>query len=101
MRLRGGFDFPTVKAAEAEFEAILNAGAAGDPVLGDDGEVLDALYRDYCAATGWRLDSEPVGYVRDWQRGAGYTTKCFHAEFDDGSRVPFSYRKAVAAVART
>lgn len=99
VELRNGLKFAKAGDANAFFKGILNNGDLKAYLTGEDVDVVDALFRDYCAATGWDLPGEPEGYFRDWNMAEDRATRSFYVEFVSGETDDFSYIKAVRAVA--
>ena len=94
-----GMKFDKAGDARNYFQAILNGGEMQTPLSGTERTAVDALFRDYCAATEWRMPSEPVNYFRDWVRAEGRSTKGFYVKYANGDIDDFSYIKAVREVA--
>lgn len=94
-----GLKFDKAGDAQRHFQAILNDGDMQAPLTGAEHTAVDVLFRDYCAATGWPMLDEPVGYFRGWVRAEGRSTKGFHVRYANGNAHDFSYIKAVRAVA--
>jgi len=94
-----GMKFDKAGDAQRHFQAILNDGEMQTPLSDTEHTAVDALFRDYCAATEWPMPDEPVGYFRDWVRAEGRSTKGFYVKYSNGEVDDFSYIKAVRAVA--
>ena len=99
VELRNGLKFSKAGDAEEYFRRILNDEKLRDYLVGDERAAVDALFRDYCAATDWKMPAEPEQYFRDWNKAPERTTKSFFVEFDNGELNDFSFIKAVRAVA--
>jgi hypothetical protein len=97
--LRTGRAFATVTAAKEYFSRILNSRELKQECCGDDLADVRAVYEDYCAKTGWELQSSPTSFYPTHDRGLGYTTRCFGVTFDDGTTGNFSMDKALRAIA--
>jgi len=52
---------------------------------GDELADIRAVYEDYCAKTGWNLQSPPASFYPTYDRGPGYTTRCYGVIFEDGT----------------
>lgn len=90
--------FRSIAAARERCRKILSGGRPGTEVIGDDAEFLKALLDarpDKIAEIGAR---QIVRFWRDVQPGPFTQTRCFYAELDDGSRVDFSFEKALANI---
>lgn len=99
VKLRNGRNFSKAGDAEDFYQAILNTGDLRVALIGAEHEAVDALFRDYCAATEWAMPSEPVEFYRDLNRSHERTTKSLFVRFEDGETDDFSYIKAIKAVA--
>lgn len=99
VRLRNGQNFNKAGDAGVHFKAILNNGELRADLIGEEHSSVDALFRDYCAATDWTMPDEPKRYFRDWNQAEDRTTKSFYVEYKGGATDDFSYVKAVRAVA--
>lgn len=97
--LRNGLSFDKAGNANSFFQNILNNGELKLDLVGEERAAVDALFRDYCAATDWQMPGEPQQYYRDWNRAEGRTTKSFYVKYDNGNVDDFSYIKAVRKVA--
>ena len=60
--LRTGRAFGTVTAANEHFALILNGQGLKQEFSGDELADIRAVYEDYCAKTGWNLQSPPACY---------------------------------------
>lgn len=94
-----GMKFDKAGDAREYFQGILNNGEMQTLLRDVEHMDVDALFRDYCAATEWQMPEEPTGYFRDWVRAEGRSTKGFHVRYASGKVDDFSYIKAVRAVA--
>jgi hypothetical protein len=99
VQFSNGMKFDKAGDAREHFQAILNGGEMQSILSGAEHAAVDTLFRDYCAATEWRMPDEPVGYFRDWVRAEGRSTKGFYVKYANGETDDFSYIKAVRAVA--
>lgn len=99
VHLRNGESFDKAGDAGDRFKAILNDGELRSDLVGEEHRSVDALFRDYCAATNWDMPGEPKRYFRDWNKAEDRTTKSFYVEYHGGETDDFSYVKAVRAVA--
>ncbi len=97
--LRTGRAFATVTAAKEYFSRILNGRELNQEFGGDELTDVRAVYEDYCAKTGWELQSSPASFYPAQDRGPGYTTRCFGVTFEDGTTGNFSMDKALRAIA--
>jgi hypothetical protein len=93
------FEFESITAGKAHFDKILKETELGTRVPAQAFRELKALYEEYCRKTNWPSNSPPVGFFPMYERGKGYTTRCFGVEFEDGSKDRFSLDKALSAVA--
>jgi hypothetical protein len=96
--LRTGRDFATVTAAKEYFSKILNGRDLKQEFGGDELADVRAAYEDYCAKTGWELQSPPASFYPTHDRSPGYTTRCFGVTFEDGTTSKFSMDKALRAI---
>ena len=99
LTLRSGQHFEKAGDAEFYFQQILNGGELRVCLIDDEHTAIDALFRDYCAATEWTMPGVPLGYFRDINRVNERITKSFYVKYDRGEPDDFSYIKAVRAVA--
>jgi hypothetical protein len=97
--LRTGRAFGTVTAANEHFALILNGRGLKQEFSGDELADIRAVYEDYCAKTGWNLQSPPASFYPTYDRGPGYTTRCYAVIFEDGTTGNFSMEKALRAIA--
>lgn len=101
--LSNGMTFSEIGIAQQFFKKILHAETVGVDVNGVDFSLLEALYRDYCAATSWPLSARICAFTRGIESqiraGKKIKTKCFFAKFSDGSEQSFSYLKACSKIA--
>ena len=97
--LRTGRVFGTVTAAKEHFTQILNVQELMQEFTGDELADIHAIYDDYCAKTGWKLQSLPASFYPAHDRGPGYTTRCYGVTFEDGTTSNFSMEKALRAIA--
>lgn len=97
--LRNGQNFDKAGDAWDHFKTILNNGELRVDLIGEEFRSIDALFRDYCAATNWVMPGDPKRYFRDWNQAEDRTTKSFYVEYEGGEKDDFSYVKAVRAVA--
>jgi len=97
--LRTGRAFGTVTAANEHFALILNGRGLKQEFSGDELADIRAVYEDYCAKTGWNLQSPPASFYPTYDRGPGYTTRCYGVTFEDGTTGNFSMEKALRAIA--
>lgn len=97
--LSTGRTFPTVTAAKEHFAQILNGQELKKTFSGEDLADIRAVYADYCAKTGWASPSAPASFHPTYDRGPGYTTRCFGVMFEDGTTGNFSMDKALRAIA--
>ena len=97
--LRTGRNFATVTAAKEYFARILSGRELRQEFCGDELADVHAVYEDYCAKTGWELQSPPASFYPAHDRGPGYTTRCFGVTFEDGTTGNFSMDKALRAIA--
>lgn len=93
-----GIAFPTMGAAITHAQTILYAGPPGTEITGSDAEFVEALLG---ARADKLLDLQGMNvirYLRDWQDqtiAERDWTVCFWAELEDGTRVHFSFKKAI------
>jgi len=99
VQLGSGINFAKAGDANEHFRVILNGGDLREYLVGEERDAVDALYRDYCAATNYLMPAEPEQYFRDWNRAEDRTTMSFYVEYDNGEIDDFSYLKAVKSVA--
>lgn len=97
--LSSGLSFDQAGNANAFYREILNNGELGAYLSGEAAAAVDALFKDYCAATNWQMPGQPEKYLRDWNMAEKRATRSFYVEYADGERDDFSYIKAVRAVA--
>jgi hypothetical protein len=97
--LGNGLSFASITAGKAHFEPVLKNTALDSHVTAKEFEELKSLYEEYCRKTNWPLSSPPAAFYPTYERGAGYTTRCFGIKFEDGSTGRFSLDKALTAVA--
>jgi hypothetical protein len=76
--LRNGLSFDKAGDANSFFQSILNGGELRSYLAVQEHAAVDALFRDYCAATTWTMPGEPEQYFRDWNRAEGRTTRSFY-----------------------
>lgn len=81
------------------FSLILNGRDLKQAFGGEELADIRAVYEDYCAKTGWALQSRPASFYPAHDRGPGYTTRCFGVTFEDGKTGNFSMDKALRAIA--
>jgi hypothetical protein len=93
--LRTGRTFATVTAAKEYFSRMLNSRELKQEFSGEELAEIRAVYEDYCARTGWDLQSRPVSFYPTHDRGRGYTTRCYGVTFEDGTTGNFSMGKAL------
>ncbi len=96
--LRTGRTFTSVTAAKEYFSGILIGRELRQELDDDDLADVRAVYEDYCAKTGWKLQSPPASFYPTHDRGPGYTTRCFGVTFEDGTTGNFSMDKALRAI---
>ena len=99
LTLRSGQHFEIAGDAELYFRQILNGGDVRVRLTDDEHIAVDALFRDYCAATEWTMPGVPLEYFRDFNLVEERTTKSFYVKYDRGEPDNFSYIKAVRAIA--
>jgi hypothetical protein len=99
INLGGNLRFDSVSSGKTHFDKILKDTPMDTHVTPQEFNELRALYEAYCRKTNWPLNSPPAAFYPTYERGAGYTTKCFAVRFDDGSEGRFSLDKALRAVA--
>lgn len=97
--LATGRTFPTVAAAKKHFAEVLKDQPVKEAFSGADLVDIRVIYIDYCARTDWALPSHPASFYPTYDRGPGYTTKCFGVTFEDGTTGKFSMDKALRAIA--
>jgi hypothetical protein len=97
--LKTGRTFPTVTAAKKHFDLVLDGRELKQEFTGDELADIRSVYEDYCAKTGWHLQSPPASFHPTHDRGPGYTTRCFGVTFEDGTTDKFSMEKALRAIA--
>jgi hypothetical protein len=97
--LRTGRAFATVTAAKEYFSRILDGRELKQEFRGNELADVRAVYEDYCAKTGWELQSSLASFYPAHDRGPGYTTRCFGVTFEDGTTGNFSMDKALRAIA--
>ena len=93
-----GVAYGSKLAAIREASRILNAGPPGSPVEGEDINFVEALLSARADKTLDLHGLNPVRYERDWQDQRIATqrwTLCFWAVLEDGTRVDFSFMKAI------
>lgn len=91
--------FKTVSAAREHFAALLKGQELRAAFSGVDAADIRAAYEAYCAKTNWKLESPPASFYPTYDRGPGYTTRCYGVTFDDGNEANFSMDKALSAIA--
>jgi hypothetical protein len=92
----GGVRYPTKAAAHEECRRILYGGPPGSQIIGADEEFAMSLLRarrDKIAEIGTRAI---VRLIRLKHR---HNTPCFAAELEDGTRLDFSFYKAIEELA--
>lgn len=97
--LRTGRAFATITAAMEHFALVLNGRELKQEFIGDELADIRSVYEDYCAKTGWDLQSPPASFYPTRDRGPGYTTRCHGVTFEDGTTGNFSMEKALRAIA--
>lgn len=97
--LKTGRSFGTAKAAKEYFSKILNSRDINQEFSIDDSADVLAVYEEYCAKTNWELKSYPKSFYPAYDRGVGYTTRCFGVTFENGTTGNFSMDKALRAIA--
>jgi hypothetical protein len=98
INLEPNLSFESISAAKTHFERILNDTAIDMRVTAQEFTTLKALYEEYCRKTNWGRPSPPAAFHPVYERGPGYTTRCFGITFEDGSG-RFSLDKALRAIA--
>lgn len=97
-----GMFYPSLNAAIHEARRILHDGAPGSEVKVEDVDFVEALL---CARADKMLDLHGltvIRFERNWQDTAiadRTWTICFWAILEDGSRVDFSFMKAIRLLA--
>jgi hypothetical protein len=99
INLGNGLMFTSISAGKVHFESILKSTAIETDVAANEFNELKALYEQYCTKTNWPLNSPPTAFYPTYERGPGYTTRCFGIRFQDGSTGRFSLDKALSEVA--
>jgi hypothetical protein len=92
----GGVGYPTKAAAHEECRRILYGGPPGSEITGADAEFASTLLRarsDKIAEIGTRAI---VRLIRLMHR---HNTPCFAAELEDGTKLDFSFYKAIEELA--
>jgi hypothetical protein len=97
--LGNGLKFDSISMGKAHFEPILKNTAIDEHVTNQKFNELKILYEEYCRKTNWPMKSPPAAFYPMYDRGPGYTTRCFGIKFQDGSTDQFSLDKALSAVA--
>ena len=97
--LGNGLKFNTIGDAKKHFADILDSKVLEQRFSGQNYNEVAALYEAYCKKTNWPIPSPVAGFFPKYERGKGFTTKCFGIEFLDGSIDRFSLDKALSAVA--
>lgn len=103
VNLSNGMSFPQVSIAQSFFREILRSEAPGAAISVEDSLALETLYRDYCSATSWPITQEISGFSRgiETRKSVSSTiiTSCFIVHFQDGTELPFSFKRACSAIA--
>ncbi len=97
--LRTGRAFGSLVAAKEHFASILERQDLKQEFAGEVLADIRTIYQDYCAKTGWKLQSPPAAFYPTHNRGPGYTTRCYGVTFEDGRKDSFSMEKALSAIA--
>jgi hypothetical protein len=97
--LTTGQHFETITAAQAYFADLLKGQELGKAFSGNESLQIGTVYRGYCDRTRWDLTSPPASFYPTYDRGPGYTTRCFGVTFEDGTTGKFSLEKALRAIA--
>ncbi|MCX6846953.1 MAG: hypothetical protein NTU84_10455 [Verrucomicrobia bacterium] len=99
VKLSTGRMFPTVNAAKEHFAKILKCQELKQAFTGNEHEDVEAIFFAYCAKTDWALPSMPASFYPAYDRGPGFTTRCFGVTFEDGTTGNFSMDKALRSIA--
>jgi hypothetical protein len=105
VKLRSGLTFEGVGEANEYFRTVLNSSDVDDCVAPKDLANAIDLYEGYCAAVlGYEVEGKPINVFcrnnNDERLGGTFAvTKCFYVRFDTEQEVPFSYGKAITAIA--
>jgi hypothetical protein len=99
INLGPGLSFANISVGKDHFGPILKNTAIDAHVTDQEFNELRILYAEYCRKTNWPMKSPPAAFYPMYDRGPGYTTRCFGVKFQDGSTGRFSLDKALSAVA--
>jgi hypothetical protein len=95
-----GIAFPSERAAFEHCRRILRDGPPGSEIVGADAEFVEAILSARADKLIDLHGLNVIRYLRDWQDGPVKSTVCFWAELEDGSRIDFSFMKAVRLLAQ-
>lgn len=100
IELSTGLKFKSISEASAYFRKLLDAHELKAPFTGEVAAHIRAAYEAYCIRTNWPVSSPSASFYPTYERGPGYTTRCFGVTFEDGTTDTFSMPKALSAIAR-
>jgi len=104
VKLSNGMSFAEIQLCQEFFRLILRAKAVGVDLNPSESELVEVLYKDYCAATSWPISEKISGFTRGresrFSNGREIFTECFVVRFVNGAERRFSFLKACSAIAK-
>lgn len=96
--LATGLQFGSISTGVAHFSNMLAEQELNKAFDGVDEQHIRAAYEEYCAKTNWSTQSPPATFQPVYERGPGFTTRCFGITYEDGTTGRFSMQKALSAI---